>query len=77
METKRNNFGVIDMLKPGDPCWIIENNQIVTSATVKRLSGGFYTLLLKNGSAIRLKAHRVYETPEEASSDLKKRKKCH
>lgn len=63
------------MLKPGDPCWIIENNQIVTSATVKGLSGGFYTLLLKNGSAIRLKAHRVYETPEEATSDLKKRKK--
>lgn len=42
METKRNNFGVIDMLKPEDPCWIIENNQIITSATVKRLSGGFY-----------------------------------
>lgn len=60
------------MSKPNDPCWIIENNYKITTATVKYYSAGFYTLLLNSGSAIRLKKHRVYETPEEAASNLKK-----
>ncbi|HJC63687.1 MAG TPA: hypothetical protein H9753_08730 [Candidatus Blautia merdavium] len=60
------------MLKPNDSCWIIENNYKITTATAKYYSAGFYTLLLNSESAIRLKKHRVYETPEEAASNLKK-----
>lgn len=64
METKgRKN---VKNLKPGDTCWIIENNSYAISGTVRSISGNFYTIVLKNGSAVRLKAHRVFETQEEA-----------
>lgn len=57
-------------LKPGDTCWIIENNSYAISGTVRSISGNFYTIILKNGSAVRLKAHRVFGTQEEAESHI-------
>ena len=59
-------------LKPGDTCWIIENNLYAISGTVRSVSGNFYTIVLKNRSAVRLKAHRVFETQEEAESHIVK-----
>ena len=57
-------------LNIGDICWILENNSYAVSGTVKSISGGFYTILLSNESAIRLKSHRVYATREEAEEQI-------
>lgn len=70
METKRNETK--KNLKLGDSCWIVENNLCVVSGIIRNASGSFYTILLKNGSAVRLKAHRVFETPEEAEKHIVK-----
>lgn len=64
METKGNKAA--KHLKPGDICWIIENNLYAVCGSIKSVSGNFYTIILKNGSAVRLKVHRVFETQEEA-----------
>ena len=53
MEVKRKK---VDLNK-GDTCWILENNSYAVSGTVKNIGGGFYTILLSNGSAVRLKPH--------------------
>ena len=68
METKR--IKVQKHLKPGETCWILENNSYALSGTIKNISGEFYTILLSNGSAIRLKSHRVYATREEAEEQI-------
>lgn len=68
METKGNKAA--KHLKPGDTCWIIENNLYAVCGTIKSANGSFYTIILKNGSAVRLKAHRVFETQEEAESRI-------
>ena len=66
MEVKRKK---VDLNK-GDTCWILENNSYAVSGTVKNIGGGFYTILLSNGSAVRLKPTRVYATREEAEAQL-------
>ena len=68
METKR--IKTQKHLKTGDICWILENNSYALSGTIKNISGGFYIILLSNGSAIRLKSHRVYATKEEAEEQI-------
>ena len=68
METKGKKN--VKNLNPGDTCWIIENNLYAISGTVRSVSGNFYTVVLKNRSAVRLKAHRVFETQEEAESHI-------
>lgn len=68
METKR--IKTQKHLKTGDICWILVNNSFALSGTVKGISGGFYTILLNNGSAVRLKFHRVYATKEEAEAQI-------
>lgn len=68
METQGNKAA--KHLKPGDTCWIIENNLYAVCGSIKSVSGNFYTIILKNGSAVRLKAHRVFETQEEAEDHI-------
>ena len=68
METKR--IKTQKHLKTGDICWILENNSYALSGTIKNITGGFYIILLSNGSAIRLKSHRVYATKEEAEEQI-------
>lgn len=68
METQGNK--TTKYLKPGDICWIIENNLYAVSGTIRNVNGNFYTIILKNGSAVRLKAHRVFETQEEAERHI-------
>lgn len=68
METKGNK--ATKHLRPGDTCWIIENNLYAVCGTIKSVSGNFYTIILKNSSAVRLKAHRVFGTQEEAESHI-------
>lgn len=75
METQRDKNGVIHMIKPGDTCYIIENNIRVSPAVLKNVRGNFYTLALESGSVIRLQHHRVYETYEEAVAGIKQTKK--
>ena len=75
METQRDKNGVIHMLKPGDTCYIIENNIRVSPAVIKNVRGNFYTLALESGSVTRLQRHRVYETYEEAVAGIKQTKK--
>lgn len=68
METQRNKAA--KHLNPGDTCWIIENNLYAVCGTIKSVNGSFYTIILKNGSAVRLKAHRIFETQQEAESHI-------
>lgn len=45
METQGNKAA--KHLKPGDTCWIIENNLYAVCGTIKSVSGNFYTIILK------------------------------
>ncbi|KMZ52321.1 hypothetical protein [Dorea sp. D27] len=59
--------------KPGDECYIVENNMHIRPATVVRSSGGFCTLRLGNGKGIRVRESRLYWTPEEAGMHVRYR----
>ena len=59
--------------KPGDECYIIENNMHIRPAVVIRSSGGFCTLRLGNGKGIRVRESRLYRTPEEAEMHVRYR----
>lgn len=58
--------------KPGDECYIVENNMHIRPAVVMRISGGFCTVKF-NGKGVRLRESRLYRTPEEAGIHVRYR----
>lgn len=58
-------------LGAGDTCYIVKNARTVSAAEIISISGGFYTIRLKDSSGmIRLKKHRIFATPEAAESTI-------
>lgn len=56
----------------GDIVYIVENNRKVSSAVIRKISGGFYSLRISASCVIRLKEHRIFGTYDEALESLRK-----
>lgn len=58
--------------KAGDKVYIIESNRIVRECTIVRGHGDLYIIRFDNGGGIQIKAHRLFDSKEEAEADLPK-----
>ena len=58
----------------GDTAFMLENNKDVQQVTILNCYGGIYTIRLPKGGASKVKAHRLFRTPEEALSSKQRRK---
>ncbi|MFQ7551153.1 MAG: hypothetical protein ACLRMZ_13580 [Blautia marasmi] len=52
--------------KIGDTCYFVENNYKIIQATVTAVHGDFCVVKYGPNAGIRLRASRLYQTPEEA-----------
>ncbi len=60
--------------KIGDTAYIIESNRLIRETEVIRKNGNFYTVKFKDtNGAITLKAHRLYQSHEQAEEHLPER----
>lgn len=60
--------------KIGDTAYIIESNRLIRETVIIRKNGSFYTVKFKDTKgAITLKAHRLYQSREQAEEDLPER----
>mgnify|MGYP000122561759 CR=1 FL=1 len=60
--------------KTGDRAFMLENNRNVHQVTILNCFGGIYTVRLPGGGASKVKAHRLFATPEEAHESMHRRK---
>ncbi len=59
--------------KQGDTVFIVESNRFIREAEVRSYSGGLYLIKFKdNGGGIKVKAHRLYASKEEAEASIRK-----
>lgn len=57
--------------KRGDIVFIIENGRNISSAKILNCAGGFYTLqMIGRTGALRVKAHRLYRSEQDAKRSL-------
>lgn len=56
----------------GDKCWIIENGSKITPVEIISFSGNLVLLKTKDGKALRLPKHRIYESEEKAKEKVQK-----
>ena len=60
--------------KPNDTAYIIESNRLVRKVTIISFDGVFYTVRFEGKGGTRLRASRLYATPEEAEAMLPEKK---
>ncbi len=56
--------------KVGDTCYFVENNFKIIEATVTAVHGDFCVVKYGPNAGIRLRASRLYHTPDEAHDTL-------
>lgn len=61
-------------LKKGERAFLLENNRNVVQVEISDCYGGIYTVRLPGGGASKVKAHRLFATPEEAEESRQRRK---
>ena len=56
--------------KPGEVCYLVENNFRIVSGQIRNVQGEFCMIVLESGQALRLRRSRLYETEEAARKRL-------